>query len=303
MDGVGEAGEQLGDESAAAAGVGARVRVGRRALGGDRVRVQQIARLLRYEPDPADHLARRGPVRGAAADLYRPGRRLVHPDERAEQRGLPGAVTAHQGDRLAGAHREGDLPQRLDPPAPQTEPVHGGDRSRGRRSGRVRADPAVQPLAQRRGAAPGVPYGQRQRIPARQPAQRHDRREHRGHRHHIGGRPHDRRLAGTGQQDHLVRVLHHPLQPVLGHQHGRAQVVHQPLEDGQHLFGGCRVQCGRRFVEHQHLGVRGEHGADRDPLLLTAGERRDRPVAQLGEAQQVEGLLHPPAHHVRGDPQ
>ena len=51
-------GQQLGDQGPAGAGRGARVLVGGRALGGDRVRVQQVARLLRDEADLADELAR-----------------------------------------------------------------------------------------------------------------------------------------------------------------------------------------------------------------------------------------------------
>jgi hypothetical protein len=49
--------------------------------------------------------------------------------------------------------------------------------------------------------------------------------------------------------------------------------------------------------------VGGQHGADGDPLLLAARQRAQRPAAQLGEAEQVEGLLHPLAHDVgRGRP-
>ena len=79
--------------------------------------------------------------------------------------------------------------------------------------------------------------------------------------------------------------------------------MHQPLEHGEDLLGRGRVQRGGRLVEDQDLGVRGEHRADRDPLPLAAGERGDGPVAQLGEAQQVQGLLDAAAHHVGGEAQ
>ncbi len=41
--------------------------------------------------------------------------------------------------------------------------------------------------------------------------------------------------------------------------------------------------------------MRGEDRADRDPL--------DRPVAELGEPQEVQRLLDPAPHHVRGQAQ
>jgi hypothetical protein len=126
---------------------------------------------------------------------------------------------------------------------------------------------------------------------------------HGGDRHDVGGRPGDGGGAGAGQQDHLVRVLHDALQPVLGHQHGRAEVVHQPLQHGEHLLGGARVERGGRLVQHQHLRVHGEHRADRHPLLLAAGEGGQRAVAQRGQAQQVEGLLDAPPHGVLGQAQ
>jgi hypothetical protein len=44
--------------------------------------------------------------------------------------------------------------------------------------------------------------------------------------------------------------------------------------------------------------VRGEHGADRDPLGLPTGQARQGSLTQLDEAQQVEGVLDPATHHV-----
>ncbi|CAM5678635.1 hypothetical protein SRIMM317S_03249 [Streptomyces rimosus subsp. rimosus] len=74
-----------------------------------------------------------------------------------------------------------------------------------------------------------------------------------------------------GQQDDLVRVLHDALQAVLGQQDRGAEVVHQTLQYGEHLFGGGRVEGRGRLVQDQHLGVGGEHRAG-DALLLAAGE-------------------------------
>ena len=62
--------------------------------------------------------------------------------------------------------------------------------------------------------------------------------------------------AGGGQQDDLVRVLDHPFQAVLGQQDRRAQVVHQALQDGEHLLGRGGIQGGGRLVQDQDLRVR-----------------------------------------------
>jgi hypothetical protein len=103
--------------------------------------------------------------------------------------------------------------------------------------------------------------------------------------------------------DQPVRVLHDPLEPVLGEQHGQTEVVDQSLQRGEDLFGGRWVQGRGRLVQHQDRRVCGEHRADRDPLALPAGQGRQRPGAQVGETEQVEGLLHPPAHQVGCEPQ
>ncbi len=124
-----------------------------------------------------------------------------------------------------------------------------------------------------------------------------------GDGHDVGGRADDRGRAGRGQQDDLVGVLDDALQPVFGQQDRRPEVVHQALQHGEHLLGGGRVQGGGRFVQDQHLGVGGEHRADGDTLLLPAGERGDGAVAQVGEAEEVQGLLDTAPHDVRGQTQ
>ena len=40
-----------------------------------------------------------------------------------------------------------------------------------------------------------------------------------------------------------------------------------------------------------------EHRADGDALLLAARERPQRAIAELSDAEQIERLLHPLAHH------
>ena len=46
--------------------------------------------------------------------------------------------------------------------------------------------------------------------------------------------------------------------------------------------------------------MHGEHGADGDPLLLATREGAQVAGAQVGDAEQVEGLLDPAAHGRRG---
>ena len=95
-----------------------------------------------------------------------------------------------------------------------------------------------------------------------------------------------------------VGVVHHALEPVLGEQHGDAEVVHEASDGREHVLGRVRVERGRRFVEHERARVRGEHGTDRDSLLLPARERAERPGAELGDPEEVERLLDALAHHV-----
>ena len=101
-----------------------------------------------------------------------------------------------------------------------------------------------------------------------------------------------------GTTHDAVGVLHDALEAVLGEQHGDAEVVHEPLQRGQDLFGRTGIERRGRLVEHEHLRVAGEHRADRDALALPAGQRAQRAVPQVGEAEQVEGLLDAAAHDV-----
>ena len=74
-------------------------------------------------------------------------------------------------------------------------------------------------------------------------------------------------------------------------QDGQPEVVHEPLQRGEDLLGGRRVEGGRRLVEQEDLRVHGEDRADGHALPLAAGERAQRPVPQVGQPEQVEGLL------------
>ena len=140
-------------------------------------------------------------------------------------------------------------------------------------------------------------------MPPGDPAELDDGRGDRGRGEDLlGGAGHDG-PAVAGDEDHPVGVLRDPLEPVLGEEDGEPEVVHQPLERGEDLLGGERVERRGGLVEHEDPRVRGQHRADGDPLLLAAGEAGQRPVAQVGQAEQVEGLLDALAHHVGRQPE
>lgn len=124
---VRDAGQEPRDQITAGARIRARVVVGGRALGGHRVRVQEVPRFLRDQADAADQLARARAVRDRAAHQGRAGRRADQADQGGQEGGLPGAVAAHQGDDLTGPDREVDVTQRLDTPPPHREPRDPGD--------------------------------------------------------------------------------------------------------------------------------------------------------------------------------
>ena len=106
-----------------------------------------------------------------------------------------------------------------------------------------------------------------------------------------------RRAEPSSRSTHRVGVLHDPLEAVLGHHDGDAEVVDEAGDGGEHLLGGRRVERRGRLVEHEDARVGGEHRADGDTLLLPARQRAQGAAAQVGDAEEVERLLDPLAHH------
>ena len=149
--------------------------------------------------------------------------------------------------------------------------------------------------AQRVGEPARVADGARQRVPTGEPPEFDDRWCDRAGRQN-GGRTSEQRCAVLGQSHHGVRVLDDAFQPVLGHQDGDTEIVHQAHDGGQHLLSGGRVEGRSRLIQHQDARVAGQHGSDGDPLLLPGRELRQRAVAELPEGEQVDDLLHPFAH-------
>ena len=77
-------------------------------------------------------------------------------------------------------------------------------------------------------------------------------------------------FATGSDLDHQVGVLHHPLEAVLAHHHGHAEVVHESLHSGQHLLGSTGIQRGSRLIQNEHAGVCGQHRTDGHSLPLSA---------------------------------
>ncbi len=98
--------------------------------------------------------------------------------------------------------------------------------------------------------------------------------------------------------DDEVGVLDDPLDAVLGEDDGHAEVMDEAGDGREHLLGSGRVEGGGGFVEDEDLRVGGQHRADGHALLLASGQLPERGVAQLGDAEEVQGLLDPPAHDV-----
>ncbi len=96
---------------------------------------------------------------------------------------------------------------------------------------------------------------QGQGMPAQGFAQLYQRWDQVGLRQDAAWIAQQRRLAVAGQVQDAVGVLRHALQPVLRKDDGQSQVVIQPQQRIEHLFGGLRVELRGRLVEHQHLGL------------------------------------------------
>ena len=97
------------------------------------------------------------------------------------------------------------------------------------------------------------------------------------------------------------RVLHDPFEPVLGEEHGEAEIVDEAGQDREHVLGRAGIERRGRLVEHEHARRRREHRTDRDALRFAGRQRAERAPAQRGDAEQVEHVLDPAAHHVGRD--
>ena len=286
-------------QRAAAAGCGAGALVGRGALRVDRLEVEQVRGGLRHQPDERASLGGlgRGGVDGRprVVDLDLAVAALPGALQGPQQRRLARAVATHQRRGRARVQAQVDVAHREDAAvghghARRLEPdlpVGGGSGVGRGGQGEVTGTP------------PGVAHGERERLPAGRPAELDDRRDDRRVRQHLG-RLADQEPAVAGEQRDPVGERQHPLEPVLGQEHRQPGVVHEAGQRRQHVFGGRRVERGGGLVEDEQPGVHRQHRPDRHPLLLAPRQGAQVSGAQVGDAQQVEGLLDPAAHRGPG---
>ena len=241
-------------------------------------------------------------------------------------------VPVWRGPAPWSAHSSDDLPEPLRPISAVTSPCDAGrgrrrGRRRPRRSGRRRcgragrrrrrAGPAIGAAAAERapsrppswraervGQAAGVADRQRQRLPAGQPAELDDRRRHR--RSSPAWRPGRPGRDGAVGPD-LDRPGRRTARPAPAGARPARTVTPRSWTSRVTAASTSSAAVGSSAeVGSSRTRTRGwavSTGADRHPLLLAAGQLVERPVAQLGDAEQVERLLDPLAHHVGGDRQ
>ena len=223
-------------------------------------------------------------------------------DEGREQCRLARAVAPHDRDDLAAVCLDRDTAQRCHLAVAYDDVT--------RRQSEVATDHAhataiggscserLEPGQQRTCSAARVAHREGKWRPAGEAAELDDRRCDGCGRHDLGRTSHDERLTSAGYDDDAVGVLHDALESVLGKQNGDAEVVHEALQCGEHFLSCGRVEGGGRLVEDEHPRVRGEHRADRHALTLTSRQRAQCAVTQVGQPEQVEGLLHATTHDV-----
>jgi hypothetical protein len=80
---------------------------------------------------------------------------------------------------------------------------------------------------------------------------------------------------------------------VLGQHDRRLPLFVQPSQQTDQLVAGDRVELRGGLVEQHQLRPARERGAERDPLLLTAGQLVRGAVEQRVDPQCERDLLHP----------
>ena len=100
----------------------------------------------------------------------------------------------------------------------------------------------------------------------------------------------DAALEHDAARLHDVAVLRHRQRHdgvLLDQQHGQLLLRNQPLHDAEDLLDQHRRQAERGLVEQHDLGLRHQRAADRQHLLLAAGEVARELVAPLLEQRKV----------------
>ena len=287
--------------------------------------VERAGRVLEDHLHLAAVRAQRAPVvaQRLPAQRHRPRGRALEPDDRARERRLAAARLAHEGDDLAGAHREVDAVDRAGDRAarranstcrpltssrlagrhPRARHVHAGraaprpGRPQLEVDGRARLDRVRAARVER------AARGQLARIGrvARQAGRRHpeggvaDDREGGRQRARVRMRGRREDLVARPLLDDPPRV--HDRDPpahrgerreVVGDEDdGQPEALLEVLEQPQHLRLDHDVERGRRLVGDQQPRLAREREADEHALALAAGELV-RVVARAARRQPDE---------------
>ena len=224
-----------------------------------------------------------------------PRRPLSDAVEGTQQRGLPRTVAAHEGDDLAFGEREVDVPHRRDAPVPNVQTAHlehrlpGGPEDRPGRAPSRAFGAAPPPDGGRRGPR-GRAGPTRGSDPGRQP---------------VGRTP---SRASTSAGGPTVTVPDSRLSSRSAYSTTRSSrcsaastvtptscTRRSSEERISSAATGSSAEVGSSRTRMRGLPVSTD--SDRDPLLLSSGESRQRPAAQVRDTEQVEGLLDAAAHH------
>ncbi len=95
------------------------------------------------------------------------------------------------------------------------------------------------------------------------------------------------------QRDHAIRGPEAALQAVLREHDRRLPLLVQPSQQTDQLIPGDGVQLRGRLVQQHHLWPARQRRAERDPLLLAAGQLVRGAVEQHVDAKRERDLLDP----------
>jgi hypothetical protein len=96
--------------------------------------------------------------------------------------------------------------------------------------------------------------------------------------------------AALGQQRHRTTYTLNDVHFMRDDQDGELQAAGQVLDEVQDLVGGSRVQCRRRFVTQQDVGVGRQGTGNTDALSLAAGQLGRVGVFETLQAHELQQL-------------